>query len=127
MQHTAKLNLKKPDLTDYVSVTDLNENMDILDAAVGELKEGTTLIPDLQTDDKTLAGAINEVDNKITNIDLSPLATKEELLVEAKALTTHKAESMPHQFVAPDSKKYKYGFKTNVAANGLIFVYEEVL
>jgi len=66
MQHTAKLNLNKPDLTDYVSVTDLNENMDILDIAVGELKEGTTLIPDLQTVDKTLAGGINEVKSGLT-------------------------------------------------------------
>lgn len=106
MQQTTKLNLNKPDLTDYVSIADLNENMDILDAAVGELKEGTTLIPNLQTVDKTLAGAINEIDGE---------------------LTTHLAESMPHQFTASDDKKYKYGFKTNAAKDGLIFVYEEVL
>jgi len=34
---------------------------------------------------------------------------------------------MPHQFTASDNKKYKYGFKTNTAKDGLIFFYEEVL
>lgn len=66
MQQTPKLNLKKPDLTDYVNIADLNNNMDILDATVGELKEGSTEIAELQTTDKTLAGAINEVDEKVS-------------------------------------------------------------
>lgn len=61
MQYTPKLNLKKPDLTDNVKVSDLNDNADIIDSAVGELKEGTTTIADLQTENKTLAGAINEI------------------------------------------------------------------
>lgn len=61
MQITEKLKLKKPDLTDYVNVGDLNENMDILDVEVGALKEGSTEITDLQTQNKTLSGAINEV------------------------------------------------------------------
>lgn len=65
MKQTEKLNLKKPDLTDYVNVSDINENMDILDAAVGKLNEGSTEIDDLQTVDKTLAGAINELKNDL--------------------------------------------------------------
>ncbi len=32
MQYTEKLKLKKPDLTDYVNVGDLNDNVDIIDA-----------------------------------------------------------------------------------------------
>lgn len=40
----------------------------------------------------------------------------------------HKAEAMPHQFIdSTDLKTYKYGFKTNEAKDGLVFVYEEVL
>ena len=35
MQETTNYRLKKPDLTDYVNVADLNDNMDILDEAVG--------------------------------------------------------------------------------------------
>lgn len=43
-------------------------------------------------------------------------------------LEDHKDASMPHVFLdATDNKKYQYGFKTNVAKDGLIFVYEEEL
>lgn len=66
MQYTNKLGLKKPDLNDYVNVSDLNENMDVLDEAVGSLQDGTSELPDLQTNDKKLAGAINEVNTKVT-------------------------------------------------------------
>lgn len=42
-------------------------------------------------------------------------------------LNDHKDASMPHVFLdATDNKIYKYGFKTNVAKDGLIFVYQEV-
>lgn len=42
MQKTAKLGLNKPDLTDYVNISDLNENMDVLDEAVGNAEDGLT-------------------------------------------------------------------------------------
>ena len=43
-------------------------------------------------------------------------------------LTAHEAQTMPHKFTdATDLKTYKYGLKTNVAKDGLIFIYEEVL
>ena len=92
MKYTTKLNLKKPDFTDYVSVEDLNENMDILDAAVGEVKEGTTLIPDLQTVDKTLAGAINEVDEKVNNVNTEVGKNTSNIETLDDSLTTHLAE-----------------------------------
>ncbi|GAB0170555.1 phage tail protein [Lysinibacillus sp. CTST325] len=39
----------------------------------------------------------------------------------------HKNDALPHKFLdTTDNKKYKYGFKTNQAKDGLIFVYEEV-
>ena len=39
----------------------------------------------------------------------------------------HKDASMPHVFLdATDNKIYKYGFKTNVAKDVLVFVFEEV-
>lgn len=41
-------------------------------------------------------------------------------------LEDHKDASMPHVFLdATDNKTYQYGFKTNAAKDGLIFVYEE--
>lgn len=40
----------------------------------------------------------------------------------------HKNAALPHKFLdTTDNKNYKYGFKTNQAKDGLIFVYEEVL
>lgn len=43
-------------------------------------------------------------------------------------LDEHKAETLPHQFTdTTDNKIYRYGFKTNSAKDGLIFVYEEVI
>jgi len=40
----------------------------------------------------------------------------------------HKNDALPHKFLDTiDNKIYKYGFKTNQAKDGLIFVYEEVL
>lgn len=42
-------------------------------------------------------------------------------------IDTHTRAEMPHVFTASDNKKYKYGFKTNQAKDGLIFVYEEVI
>jgi hypothetical protein len=40
----------------------------------------------------------------------------------------HLAENMPHKFTdATDLKTYRYGFKTNNAKDGLVFVYQEVL
>ncbi|MGE6516631.1 hypothetical protein [Lysinibacillus sphaericus] len=39
----------------------------------------------------------------------------------------HENAALPHKFLdTTDNKKYKYGFKTNQAKDGLIFVYEEV-
>lgn len=69
MQHTPKLNLKKPDLTDSINVQDLNDNMDVLDTAVSELQEGSASIPDLETNDKTFAGAINELKQTVNDVE----------------------------------------------------------
>ncbi len=69
MQLTPKLNLKKPDLTDSINVQDLNDNMDVLDTAVSELQEGSASIPDLETNDKTLAGAINEIKQTVSDVE----------------------------------------------------------
>lgn len=69
MKYTPNLNLKKPDLTENVNIQDLNDNMDVLDTAVSELREGATSIPDLETNDKTLAGAINELKGEVTNVE----------------------------------------------------------
>ncbi|MDM5250321.1 hypothetical protein [Lysinibacillus sp. G4S2] len=102
MEHTPNLNLKKPGLTDNILISDINENMDILDDAVSELQKGNTSIPDLETVDKTLTGAINEVKNEMTG---------------------HVIDPMPHMFV-DNGITYRWGFRTVKGEPQII--YEEV-
>lgn len=69
MQETPNLKLKKPSLTDYVIVGDLNENADKIDTAITTNKENLAAhlaergsLLDLQTTNKeTIVNAINEV------------------------------------------------------------------
>lgn len=103
MEHTPNLGLKKPGLTDNILISDINENMDVLDAAVDELQRGTKEIPDLETEDKTLGGAINEVKND---------------------MKSHVIDPMPHMFV-DNGKTYRWGFRTVNGEPQLI--YEEVV
>lgn len=42
MQYTTKLKLKKPDLTDYVNINDLNENMDLIDTEISKMTDEET-------------------------------------------------------------------------------------
>lgn len=111
MKYTEKLGLKKPELTDYVNIEDINDNMDVLDEEVGNLKEGSTTIEELQTSNKTLAGAINElkdeVDSKETPSGAQQKAnaalnaakeyTDEEVEKLANDLDAHKTDNTPHR------------------------------
>ncbi|WP_155591847.1 hypothetical protein [Lysinibacillus cavernae] len=111
MEHTPNLNLKKPGLTDNILISDINENMDVLDAAVSDLQKGTASIPDLETEDKTIGGAINEVKNEVINV-------KQEI-------ESHVINPMPHVYTNSDNnKKYRLGF--GVDAGGFYIVQQEV-
>lgn len=111
MEHTPNLGLKKPELTDNVLITDINENMDVLDAAVNELQKGTASIPDLETVDKTMAGAINEIKSEVINV-------KQEI-------ENHITDPMPHVYTNSDNnKKYQFGF--GVDAGGFYIIQQEV-
>lgn len=132
MKFTEKLGLKKPELTDYVNVNDLNDNMDVLDEEVGNLKEGSTTIEELQTSNKTLAGAINELSNKkVDKVTGKGLSTNDYTDEEKQKnqdnadnisdlqqeLETHKAESVsqrPHGISDIASKTYNRGAWTPV-------------
>ncbi|OEC03442.1 hypothetical protein GY31_01495 [Lysinibacillus sphaericus] len=113
MEHTPNLGLKKPGSTDNVLITDINENMDVLDAAISELKEGTASIPDLETVDKTLAGAINEV--------------KQESSTVKQELDTHSGNMAKHnQFVNGANKKIQVVLGWNDTLNCPTMEYVEV-
>ncbi|WP_285397655.1 hypothetical protein [Lysinibacillus sp. fls2-241-R2A-57] len=103
MEYTPNLNLKKPGLKDNILISDINENMETLDGAVSELQKGNTSIPDLETVDKTLAGAINEVKNEMTG---------------------HVIDPMPHMFI-DNGITYRWGFRTVNNGEPQI-IYEEV-
>lgn len=68
MEFTTNLGLNKPDLTDYVNVNDLNENSDILDLAIKALQDGTNDIPTLETINKSIEGAINELKGSLDKV-----------------------------------------------------------
>lgn len=80
MQKTPNLNLNKPDLTDYVDVTDLNENMDILDGAITDLGDSTDteLAKKVNRNGDTMTGILKVQSNtayataQVRNIILSP-------------------------------------------------------
>ncbi|MEK5330248.1 hypothetical protein [Lysinibacillus sp. FSL W8-0992] len=110
MELTPNLGLKKPGLTDNVLISDINENMEVLDAAVSEIQKGSTSIPNLETTDKELAGAINEVNNKANTIQ--------------QQFTAHLEEIMPHKYF-DNGKWYRWGFRTTGGEPE--FIYEEVL
>ena len=63
MEYTTNLNLKKPDVNEYYDIEKNNENMDLIDTAVGELNSqvGTET---LTTTAKNCTGAINELNKK---------------------------------------------------------------
>ncbi len=69
MQLTTNLGLKKPGLLDYVNVNDLNDNSDILDIAVKALQDGVNDIPTLETINKSIAGAINELKGSFDKVE----------------------------------------------------------
>lgn len=111
MKYTEKLGLKKPELTDYVNIEDINDNMDVLDEEVGNLKEGSTTIEELQTSNKTLAGAINELKDEVDSkespsgaqakanaaLNAAKQYTDEEVGKIADELNAHKADKVnPH-------------------------------
>jgi len=110
MKYTPNLNLKKPEGTESVLISDINENMEVLDAAVSDLQKGTASIPDLETEDKTIGGAINEVKNEVINV-------KQEI-------ESHVINPMPHMFV-DNGKTYRWGFRTLDGKPQ--FIYEEVI
>lgn len=146
MQTTPKLGLKKPDLNDYVIVAELNENADILDTAVSELQDGTAVIPDLETTNKTLAGGINEnktnlathladdatltkkghvqLNSDIDSADETKAATPNAIKKVSEKLDNRLDESMPLRFTE-NGKTYRWGFRM---LNGdPQFIFEEVI
>ena len=86
MQYTSKLKLKKPDYTDVADIADINENMDILDEEISELKShaGSTSNPHKVT--KAQVG-LGNVDN--TSDANKPISTAMQTALNGKADDDH--------------------------------------
>ena len=86
MQNTTNLNLKKPDQTDYVNISDINDNMDVIDAALVEKYEKpstgvpkTDLAQNVQTSLEKADTALQTVDKNsvgLGNVDNTSDANK---------------------------------------------------
>lgn len=83
MQETPNLKLKKPDLTDYVNIMDLNDNADAIDAHAGEA--ATTL----------KVGHV-QLSSAVTSTDDTKAATPAAVKKVNDALTTHSADDAVH-------------------------------
>ena len=74
MDYTTNLNLKKPNVNEYYSIGDINDNMDTIDETLQDLSTGSGDLSGLTTTAKdSLVEAINELDGNIG--DLSGLTT----------------------------------------------------
>ena len=58
MEYTKNLNLKKPDVNEYYDIEKNNENMDLIDTAVGELNKNINTIDSKKL---TTDGRITEI------------------------------------------------------------------
>ncbi|MFJ8529978.1 hypothetical protein [Bacillus sp. NPDC094106] len=67
MKNTMNYNLKKPEFEDYVDVTDLNDNMDIVDEELHKLKANQGNLSLLKTTDKS--NFVNSLNELFTNAD----------------------------------------------------------
>ena len=87
MKYTANLKLKKPEGTDVVNINDLNDNVDILDREITQVKDKANNINagDIKLSyGKTIEGKFTEVQGSIGNInDLTlPVELKGKSLIE---------------------------------------------
>ena len=61
--NTSNYNLIKPDYSDDADIGDINGNMDAIDSILASKQDATD--NSLTTDDKTIPGAINELDSEV--------------------------------------------------------------
>ena len=147
MKHTNNYNLKKPEGTDPVKISDLNDNMDIVDDV---LKANADNIATKETPAgaQSKANAAENAAKAYTDIHEqkgAPHSGHEtpsgaQAKVDALAgegntktvkelddeLASHKEENMPHQIKdTTNDKEYRYGLQIKDGVTQ--FIYEEVL
>ncbi|MFY9376934.1 MAG: hypothetical protein WAP58_01860 [Peptococcia bacterium] len=147
MKHTNNYNLKKPEGTDPVKISDLNDNMDIVDDV---LKANADNIATKETPAgaQSKANAAENAAKAYTDIHEQKVAPHSghetpagaQAKVDALAgegntktvkelddeLASHKEDNMPHRIKdITNNKTYRYGLQIKNGATQ--FIYEEVL
>jgi len=87
-----------------------------------QLKDEVASVADASLTQKGVVQLNDALDSMSNQQAATPSAVKQ---VNEKIIK-HRDDLMPHVLM-DGTKKYKYGFKLNVAKDGLTFVYEEVL
>lgn len=104
MQETIKLKLKKPDLTDYVNIADLNTNADAIDQFAIEVEEQLSNVDDLETSVANLIVQVGDLPSLSTDEKTNLVGAINEVFTK---LTTHSAESATwqrHQLTSNDGR-----------------------
>jgi hypothetical protein len=113
-EYTANYNLIKPGYDETADIKVINENMDTIDGKLKENADGLSTHSSKAA--STSASGHVQLQTTVDNSETTALTPK--------ALNTHVADEMPHQFTSTN-KTYRYGFKAQ--DNHLIFTYEEVV
>lgn len=73
MQNTTNLNLKKPDQTDYVNISDINDNMDVIDAAlVKKYEKPVTGVPKIDLA-QSVQDSLNKANSALQTVTKSDI------------------------------------------------------
>ena len=116
MDYTTNLNLKKPNVNEYYSIGDINDNMDTIDEALQDLSTGSGDLSGLTTTAKdSLVEAINELDGNIG--DLSGLTTtaKTNLVNAVNELNTNVSELNQKMSVIDVTDKFSFSIPSKIS------------
>lgn len=151
MQYTTKLKLKKPDLTDYVNIADLNENMDIIDTEFTKMTDEETGVEaklNQHAADKNNPHGVTKNQVGLSSVQNYGIATQAEAetgtstvkymtpertsqAIDKKmtplnnTVNQHLVDVMPHIFIGANGKRNRWGLGED--ANGIYFIREEMI
>ncbi|MFY0742167.1 hypothetical protein AB1K09_06495 [Solibacillus silvestris] len=151
MQYTTKLKLKKPELTDYVNIADINNNMEILDTEIAKMTDAETGVEaklNQHAADKNNPHGVTKKQVGLENVQDYGVATQAEAEVGTSTtkymtpqrtkqafdknmtplnnmVNEHLEDVMPHIFIGANGKINRWGLGED--ANGIYFIREEMI
>ena len=120
--HTTHLNLNKPDRQDFVSVVhDINDNMDILDQAYGDMSTFRTIPFTIATADWTASG--NNWVYELASAYIS--ATSNEFCIPNSDYTNCNAHIIIEKRTGNDGLKFTADKKPSNSIGGTVYVFDK--